>query len=80
MNVLRRGLIEFRHFLDVGAADHALFALAGDDEDTNLRVARKRLEPFANAIDGGRSQDIERSRRCRSSGERRRGVSRSTPQ
>ena len=29
---LGRGLVERRHFLDVGATDHALFALARDDE------------------------------------------------
>ena len=58
---LRRGLIEPGHFLDVGAADHALLALAGDDQHANLPLRRQRLQPFANAVDDGRSEDIERA-------------------
>src|SRR5438105_7615503 len=58
---LSRSLIELCHFLDVGAADHALLALARDDEDANLPVRRERLQPFANAPDDGRSEDIQRA-------------------
>ena len=37
------GLIELCHFLDIGAADHALFALPGDDQHANLPVRREHL-------------------------------------
>jgi hypothetical protein len=37
------GLIQLCHFLDIGAADHALFALPGDDQHANLPVRREHL-------------------------------------
>ena len=45
---LRRGLIELRHLLDVGAADHALLALAGDDQRRES-AGRLRASPVLRA-------------------------------
>ena len=58
---LGRSLVEPRHFLDIGPADHALFALAGDDQGANLTLRGQHLEPVAHTVDDGRSQDVERS-------------------
>ena len=44
-------LIEPGHFLDVGAADHALFAVAGDHQHADLPVRRERLQPLAHPVD-----------------------------
>ena len=52
-------LVEFRHLLDVGAADHALLALAGQDHRADALVAGKLLEPFANAVGDGGGEDVE---------------------
>ena len=56
---LGRCLIEPNHFLDVGAADHALLALARYHQRANLPIGRKSLEAFADAIDDGRSKDVQ---------------------
>src|SRR5579872_4912783 len=40
-------LVEARHLLDVGSADHALRAFAGKDENADLSVSRQRIEAFA---------------------------------
>ena len=52
-------LVEFRHLLDVGAADHALFALAGEDHRANVLVAGELLEPFADPVGDGGGEDVE---------------------
>ena len=54
-------LVEFCHFLDVGAADHAFFALAGKDDRADGLVARELFESFAHAIGDGRTEDVERA-------------------
>ena len=51
--LLGGGLIEPGHFLDVGAADHALFALARQHEHANMPFGRERLQSLANAVDDG---------------------------
>src|ERR1700754_739378 len=56
---LGRGLIESGHFLDVGAADHALLALPGDHENAKLPFRGEGLQSFANGVDDGRPQDVE---------------------
>jgi len=61
MKCFRGGLIELGHFLDIGAADHALLALPGDHQHPCLRLAASASKPFADAGDGGRSKDIERA-------------------
>ena len=48
-----RSGIELRHFLDVGAANHALFTLSGQDDDANARIAGQFLETLADAIGNG---------------------------
>ncbi len=57
----RGGLIELCHLLDIGAADHALFALAGDHQHPNWRFGREPLQPLAEAVYDGRSEDVERA-------------------
>src|SRR5690348_11783097 len=59
--LLSRSLVESGHLLDVGTPDHALFALAANDQRANLPVSRKHLETFANALDNSRPKDIERA-------------------
>ena len=76
---LRGRLVEPGHFLDVGAADHALFALAGDDQHADLPFRRQHLQPLADAVDDRRSQDIERAGVADRQSTTPRG-SRSTPQ
>ena len=51
--LLGGGLIQRRHFLDVGAANHALFALAGDDKRANGAFRGQYLDALANALDCG---------------------------
>ena len=55
-------LVELRHLLDVGAADHALLALAGEDHRADVPVAGELLEPFAHAIGNGGREDVEGAR------------------
>jgi hypothetical protein len=52
-------LVELRHLLDVGAADHALLALSGEDDRANALVGGELLKPFAHAIGDGGGQDVE---------------------
>ena len=54
-------LVEFCHLLDVGAADHALFALAGEDHRANAAVAGEFLKSLAHAVGDGRREDVERA-------------------
>src|SRR6202048_4946194 len=54
-------LIELCHLLDIGAADHALLACAGEDQPANLGVLCEDLQALANGVDNGRSQNIERT-------------------
>src|SRR6185312_9101604 len=58
--LLRGGLVEPRHFLDIGPADHALFARTGNDKGADLTLRGQHPEPVANTVDDGRSQDVER--------------------
>ncbi len=57
----RRRLVETGHFLDVGAADHALFALAGHHQHADGPIRRELLQTLADAIDDGRAQNVERA-------------------
>jgi hypothetical protein len=56
-----RGLVERRHLLDVGAADQALFALAGQHQHADGAVGRELLQAGANGIDDIGPQDVERA-------------------
>src|SRR4029079_2940266 len=58
---LGRCLIEPGHLLNIGAADHALLALARYYQRANLPLGRKSLEAFADAIDDSRSKDVQRT-------------------
>ena len=54
-------LVELGHFLDVGAADHALLALAGQDHRADVPIGSEFLKTLAHAVGDGGSQDIERA-------------------
>src|SRR5262245_29841357 len=56
-----RLLVERRHLPDVGAADHALLALAGQDDGADAAIASEPFEPLADAIGHGGAEDIERA-------------------
>src|SRR4051812_41180369 len=58
---LRGFLVEFCHLLDVGAADHALFALAGQDQRADGAISGELLKALADAVDDGGTEDIERA-------------------
>src|SRR6185369_12503979 len=47
--------------LDVGAADQALFALAGQHQDANGAVGRELLQASPDSIDDIRPQNVERA-------------------
>ncbi len=55
-------LVEPRHLLDIGAADHALLALAGQDHGANVLVAGKLFEPLAHPVGDGGGEDVEGAR------------------
>jgi hypothetical protein len=55
-------LVEFCHLLDVGAADHALLALSGQDYRANALVAGELLESLANPVGDRGGEDIEGAR------------------
>ena len=46
-------LLELGHLLDVGAADHAFFALAGEDHGANAAVGCELLESLAHSVGDG---------------------------
>ena len=54
-------LVELGHFLDVGAADHALLALAGQDHRADGPIGGEFLKALAHAVGDGRVQNVERA-------------------
>src|SRR5262249_7392875 len=46
-------LIQLRHFLDVGAANHALLALAGEDHGADVAIGGQALEPLTDGVGDG---------------------------
>ena len=54
-------LVERRHLLDVGAADHALLALARQHQHADRPVGGELFQALADAVDDGGTQDIQRA-------------------
>src|SRR5579872_534414 len=54
-------LVEADHLLDVGSADHALWAFAGEHENPDLRVRGERIEALVDGLDDPRPQNIKRA-------------------
>ncbi len=55
-------LVELRHLLDVGAADHALLALAGEDQRANAALPwRASRRPSRTPVGDGGAENIERA-------------------
>ncbi len=54
-------LVELGHLLDVGAADHAFLALAGQDHRANGRIGGELFKALTHPVGDGRAQDIERA-------------------
>ncbi len=65
MKASRGCLIERRHLLDVGAADHAAFAFAGQDHRADAAVGGQMLKAFAHPVGHGRARRCSACRRCR---------------